>query len=177
MALDGLQTMLEAKFHRVDLYSPKRSYYPKVHLIRYADDFIITSISKEMLEQEIMPMVKEFLQARGLTLSEEKTKITHIDEGFDFLGFNIRKYKGKFLITPSKESQKKFQRKINEIVNSHKTIPQESLIRLLNPVITGWANYYQHVVSGKVFQKWTSISTRNFCNGRSDDIQRKGNGG
>ena len=49
-----------------------------------------------MLEQEIMPMVKEFLQARGLTLSEEKTKITHIDEGFDFLGFNIRKYKGKF---------------------------------------------------------------------------------
>ena len=153
MALDGLQTMLEAKFHRVDLYSPKRSYYPKVHLIRYADDFIITSISKEMLEQEIMPMVKEFLQARGLTLSEEKTKITHIDEGFDFLGFNIRKYKGKFLITPSKESQKKFQRKINEIFNSHKTIPQESLIRLLNPVITGWANYYQHVVSGKVFQK------------------------
>ncbi len=153
MALNGLQTMLEAKFHRVDLYSPKRSYYPKVHFIRYADDFIITSISKEMLEQEIMPMVKEFLQARGLTLSEEKTKITHIDEGFDFLGFNIRKYKGKFLITPSKESQKKFQRKINEIVNSHKTIPQESLIRLLNPIITGSANYYQHVVSGKVFQK------------------------
>lgn len=177
MALDGLQTMLEAKFHRVDLYSPKRSYYPKVHLIRYADDFIITSISKEMLEQEIMPMVKEFLQARGLTLSEEKTKITHIDEGFDFLGFNIRKYKGKFLITPSKESQKKFQRKINEIVNSHKTIPQESLIRLLNPVITGWANYYQHVDRAKCSKKWTSISTRNFCNGRSDDIQRKGNGG
>ena len=69
-----------------------------MHLIRYADDYIISSISKEMPEQEIMPMLKEFLQARGLTLSEEKTKITHIDEGFDFLGFNIRKYKGTLLI-------------------------------------------------------------------------------
>ena len=152
MALDGLQTMLEAKFHRVDLYSPKRSYYPKVHFIRYADDFIITSISKEMLEQEIMPMVKEFLQARGLTLSEEKTKITHIDEGFDFLGFNIRKYKGTLLIKPSKKNVKEFLAKIKSIVRKNQAIRQDKLIGLLNPVITGWGNYYKGCVAAKTFK-------------------------
>lgn len=133
MTLDGLQAMLETRFQRIDLYGPRRTYYPKVHLIRYADDFIVTAQRRDMLEQEVMPMIKEFLQTRGLTLSEEKTKITHIEDGFDFLGFNIRKYKGKLLIMPSKESQKRFQQKVNEIVNSHKTIPQESFIRLLNP--------------------------------------------
>lgn len=152
MALNGLQTMLEAKFHRVDLYSPKRSYYPKVHFIRYADDFIITSISKEMLEQEIMPMVKEFLQARGLTLSEEKTKITHIDEGFDFLGFNIRKYKGTLLIKPSKKNVKEFLAKIKSIVRKNQAIRQDKLIGLLNPVITGWGNYYKGCVAAKTFK-------------------------
>ena len=152
MALDGLQTMLEAKFHRVDLYSPKRSYYPKVHFIRYADDFIITSISKEMLEQEIMPMVKEFLQARGLTLSEEKTKITHIDEGFDFLGFNVRKYKGTLLIKPSKKNVKEFLAKIKAIIRKNQAIRQDKLIGLLNPVITGWGNYYKGCVAAKTFK-------------------------
>lgn len=153
LTLDGLQTMLEEKFKRVDLYSPKRSYYPKVHLVRYADDFIITSRSREILEQEVMPMVKEFLQERGLTLSDEKTKITHIDEGFDFLGFNIRKYNGVLLIKPSKKAQKKFLEKIRDIISSHKSVPQESLIRLLNPVITGWVNYYKHCVTAKTFQR------------------------
>lgn len=68
-----------------------------------ADDFIITGRSKEALE-EIKPLVVDFLQERGLTLSEEKTKITHIDDGFDFLGYNIRKYKGVLLIKPSKRA-------------------------------------------------------------------------
>lgn len=121
----------------------------------------------------MLPLIRGFLQVRGLTLSEEKTKITHIDEGFDFLGFNIRKYKGKFLIKPSKESQKKFQRKINEIITSHHSIPQESLIRLLNPVITGWANYYQHVDRAKCSRKWIFTFTRNLCNGRSGDIRQR----
>lgn len=152
MTLDGIQKLLADNFP-IDYRPFKTTYCPKIHLIRYADDFIITARSKEELEHKVLPLIREFFQARGLTLSEEKTKITHIDEGFDFLGFNIRKYKGKFLIKPSKESQKKFQRKINEIVNAHKTATQTSLIRLLNPVITGWANYYQHVVSAEVFHK------------------------
>ena len=82
--------MLAEKYHK-KFVNRKTIYYPKVHLVRYADDFIITGRSKEALE-EIKPLVVDFLKERGLTLSEEKTKITHIDDGFDFLGYNIRKY-------------------------------------------------------------------------------------
>ena len=139
MTLDGLQTMLAEKYHK-KFVNRKTTYYPKVHLVRYADDFIITGRSKEALE-EIKPLVVDFLKERGLTLSEEKTKITHIDDGFDFLGYNIRKYKGVLLIKPSKKSLKKFMQKIRGIIDSNKGSKQESLIRLLNPVITGWVNF------------------------------------
>ena len=152
MTLDGIQKILSEKFKIRKIKG--KMYNPKVNLVRYADDFIITAESKELLEQEITPLIKEFLKDRGLTLSEEKTKITHINEGFDFLGFNIRKYNnGTLIIKPSKDSQKKFQEKIREVMNANKSIPQLSLIRLLNPIITGWGNYYQHCSAAKVFQK------------------------
>ena len=80
----------------------------KVHLIRYADDFIITCISKEILKDEIIPMVKQHIGERGLELSEEKTRITHISEGFDFLGQNVRKYKDKLLIKPRRKMSQTF---------------------------------------------------------------------
>ena len=151
MTLDGLQTMLAEKYHK-KFVNRKTTYYPKVHLVRYADDFIITGRSKEALE-EIKPLVVDFLKERGLTLSEEKTKITHIDDGFDFLGYNIRKYKGVLLIKPSKKSLKKFMQKIRGIIDSNKGSKQESLIRLLNPVITGWVNYYKNCVASDTFRK------------------------
>lgn len=152
MTLDGIQRFLNEKYKIRKIKG--KMYNPKVNLVRYADDFIITAESKEILEQEIKPFLREFLQVRGLTLSEEKTKITHITEGFDFLGFNIRKYNnGVLIIKPSMGSQKKFQEKIRLVMSKHKSIPQESLIRLLNPIITGWANYFQHCSAAKVFQK------------------------
>src|SRR3546814_17081349 len=70
----------------------------KVNIVRHADDFIITGATKEVLENEVRPMVEEFLAERGLTLSPEKTKITNIDDGFDFLGCNVRKYDGRLVI-------------------------------------------------------------------------------
>ena len=89
MALDGLQEMLAENFK---LRRTKMGYFnPVVNLVRYADDLISTCSDREILESQIKPAVSEFLLARGLTLSEEKTKITHIDEGFDFLGFNVRR--------------------------------------------------------------------------------------
>ena len=94
---------------------------------------------------------------RGLQLSEEKTVITHIDEGFDFLGQNIRKYNGKLLIKPSKSSAKSFLKKIREIVKSNKGAPQDLLIRKLNPVIRGWVNYHRYVVSAETFS-WIDYS-------------------
>jgi hypothetical protein len=75
------------------------------NLVRYADDFVITSKSKELLEGEIKPLIEHFLQERGLELSPKKTVITHVERGFDFLGQNVRRYpNGKLLITPSKKN-------------------------------------------------------------------------
>lgn len=150
MTLDGLEAILKKRF-KMHCRGGYTCY--KVHLIRYADDFIITGISKELLENEVLPIVREFLNVRGLTLSEEKTKITHINNGFDFLGYNIRKYNGKLLIKPTKDSLKRFMSKIRETIESHKGVKQESLIRLLNPIITGWTNYYRYCVSSKTFRK------------------------
>jgi len=123
----------------------------KVHLVVYADDFIVTGASKEVLEQRIKPIVVAFLKERGLELSEEKTKITHIDDGFDFLGFNVRKYKDKLLIKPSKKSVKTFLDNIRVFIKSNRTAKTENLIRQLNTKIRSWANHYRHVVSKETF--------------------------
>ncbi|PKG98438.1 hypothetical protein CXF95_18565 [Paraglaciecola sp. MB-3u-78] len=95
--------------------------------------------------------MEKFLFSRGLTLSEEKTAITHIDDGFDFLGQNIRKYQGKLLITPSWESSRSLLLKVKSIINIHRGLATDVLIRKLNPVIRGWAYYHRHVVSKATF--------------------------
>jgi RNA-directed DNA polymerase len=123
----------------------------KVNFVRYADDFIVTGVSKELLENEVKPLIESFLKERGLSLSEEKTKITHINKGFDFLGVNIRKYKEKLLIKPSKDNVKAFLKKIRELVKSNKAIAQVDMIRLLNPVIMGWSSYHRYFVSKGTF--------------------------
>lgn len=148
MTLDGLAAELEAHFGRKG--SPKKSTY-KVNLCRYADDFVITGISKMFLEHEVKPVIERFLAKRGLELSVEKTRITSIEEGFDFLGWNFRKYQGTLLIKPSKASIKSVLEKVREIVNANKTARQDSLIHLLNPVLRGWANYHRVAVAKKAF--------------------------
>ena len=94
-----------------------------------------------------------FLADRGLSLSPEKTKITHVSEGFDFLGFNVRTYSGKLLITPSKDALVRVSRKVRDIIRGNKTARQQRVIGLLNPVVRGWANYHRHVVSKRTFSK------------------------
>lgn len=147
MTLDGLESMLAEKFPNA-----KRTGR-KMNMVRYADDFIITGNSKEWLEHEVKPAVVEFLAERGLVLSPEKTKITHIREGFDFLGWNIRKYHDKLLMKPSIANVKAHLDKIREVIKGNKTAKQANLIRLLNPVLRGWANYHSHVVAKKTFGK------------------------
>ncbi|MBN0610142.1 group II intron reverse transcriptase/maturase, partial [Pseudomonas aeruginosa] len=90
---------------------------------------------------------------RGLRLSPKKTRIVHIDEGFDFLGWNFRKYDGTLLIKPSKKNVKAFYSKIREAIDSHKTVKQEDLIRLLNPKLRGWALYHQPVVAKQAYSR------------------------
>jgi RNA-directed DNA polymerase len=127
MTLDGLEAMLLKKFPKA------KQTGRKMNMVRYADDFIITGYSKEWLEQEVKPAVVEFLAERGLVLSPEKTKITNIADGFDFLGWNLRKYNGKLLIKPSKANVKGHLDKIREVIKANKTAKQANLIRLLNP--------------------------------------------
>jgi RNA-directed DNA polymerase len=144
MALDGLEGHLKEQFPRVRRHE-------RVHLVRYADDFIITGHSKEFLDDEVKPVVASFLAERGLELSEKKTVTTHIDDGFDFLGFHFRKHSGKLIITPPKDRVLAFLRSIRDIIRTRKAVSTGVLIQMLNPRIRGFCRYYRHVVSSRVF--------------------------
>lgn len=128
-------------------------------LVRYADDFVVFCQSKDDAEKA-KKEVEEFLKYRGLILSEDKTRVTHIQEGFDFLGFNIRQYKVqnsksgyKLLIKPSKSNISKFKNQIRDIFKSCLGKQVVLLIAEINPIIRGWCNYYRHVVSSEIFNK------------------------
>lgn len=142
--LDGIEEYLR-KTCKISLdkhgHSHKNKY--KVNLIRYADDFIITAKSKEYLQVVVKPTLIKFLQQRGLSLSIEKTKITNISNGFDFLGHNVRKYNGKLIIKPAMKSVNKVKRKVRDIIKANKAAKQENLILQLNPVIRGWTNFFK----------------------------------
>ena len=150
LALDGLEAKLREKYPKASNASRKA----KANLVRFADDFIITGSSKEVLEKEIQPLVEQFMKERGLELSQEKTHITHITTGFDFLGQNIRKYQdGKVLVKPSKKNVKTFLAKTRKLIKENAQATAGNLIVQLNPKIRGWANYHRHVSSKQTFVK------------------------
>jgi RNA-directed DNA polymerase len=152
--LDGLERLLKEKFPTKKPLSSFGGKFACVNLIRYADDFIITGRTKELLEGEIKPLVEQFLQERGLELSPAKTVITHVEKGFDFLGQNVRKYpNGKLLIKPSKKNIKTFLDGIRKTIKAALGMSAADLIHKLNPKIRGWANYHRHVVSQRTFAR------------------------
>jgi len=152
MVLDGMEELLETSLNIKHQNKHKRHFNPyQIHLIRYADDFIITANDKTILERQVKPLIQKFLSDRGLTLSERKTHITNINDGFDFLGKNIRKYKGKLLIKPSKKSVQSLLIKVKDVLKKNRTIPALDLIYKLNSIIRGWAMYHRHGVSKRTF--------------------------
>ena len=175
VALHGLETAVRDAFpHTKSLQSQKHKRCWKPRVIRYADDFVIIHPDLEAIKRA-KEIAEGWLAGMGLELKASKTRITHSlqavdgEPGFDFLGFNVRQYpRGQNRcilygarqrtgftpsIRPSKEAQKRFLRKIREIVRKNRAIPQEGLINLLNPIIRGWGHYFSTVVSKKVFQK------------------------
>jgi RNA-directed DNA polymerase len=146
--LDGLQRLLAERFAD----TPKGQRKPKVHLVRYADDFLITGISKELLRDQVRPLVAHFLKGRGLELSHEKTQITHIKDGFDFLGQNVRRYRcGKVLTKPSRQSVKTFLAKIRETIDGSGSQTAGEMIWRLNQQIKGWTMYHRYAASQRTF--------------------------
>jgi RNA-directed DNA polymerase len=151
LCLDGLEACVTEKEWE------RRRH--KINVIRYADDFIITGDSKEWLEDVVKPRVIRFLAERGLELSEEKTHITHIEKGFDFLGWHIRKYPngkhraGKLLTKPSEKSIKALAEKTGGIIRKNRQAKTANLLKQLNPVLRGWANYHKHAVAKRIFSR------------------------
>jgi len=153
MTLDGIERKIKEKYWINKKGTIDRDYNKhKVNYTRYADDFVVTAESQEIL-LDIKQIIKDHLKQRGLILSEEKTLITHIDQGFDFLGWNFRKFKGKLIIKPSKASLKNILIKIRSTIKGYRTAKQETLIWKLNPIITGWSNYHRSTAAKEALSK------------------------
>jgi len=145
MALDGLEGALGDRFR----------------LVRFADDFVVVGKSREDLQSFALPAVTAYLAERGLALSPRKTRITTIEEGFDFLGFTFREYptearavgykKGIFLVTPAKVNVQAFKKRLKRTLRSLQQRPPLVVIVKLNPILRGWAQYYRPFNSKKAF--------------------------
>jgi RNA-directed DNA polymerase len=153
IALDGMGRLLDERFTltRRGTVNMTKAGRNKVHLVRYADDFVVTAATPQVAE-EAKAMVAEFLAQRGLELSEEKTLVTHVEEGFDFLGWNFRKFGGKLLVKPSKRSVRSFLRETHAcILRDSGSMGADELIRSLVPKVRGFANYHRHTCASKTF--------------------------
>jgi len=138
MTLDGLEELV---------IKGRNKKVRKLNIIRYADDFIITGASPDYLLNEIKPEVERFLGERGLMLSEEKTKLSHIDDGFNFLGCQARKYNGKLLIQPEEGKTRELLGRVRDFMGSHRGIAFHVMLLKLNRIIRGWAYAYRKTVA------------------------------
>ncbi len=148
IALNGMEREFGIETKNGFYYAPssRKGMNKGISLIRYADDFIVCAPTRERITDYILPKLEAFLLKRGLTLNEAKTHIVHRDDGFDFLGFNIRQFSNISrticLAKPSKKSVKRLLRNIKEILIRNKQAKAEDVIKRLNPIIRGWGNYY-----------------------------------
>lgn len=150
LVLDGMERLLKDSL-------PRRA---KVNFVRYADDFVVTGVSREMLETVVKPLIVGFLAERGLSLSAAKTKITHVSEGFDFLGWHVQKHKQFLRIVPSKRNATAFYAKVSGRLRQLRGAKQDEVIFVLNPILRGWGNYHHVVHASRSFAKLDHLITR-----------------
>lgn len=156
--LNGLHDVLAASFplKQTGPSSKRVKHSPKVNLVRYADDFIVTGRDQMQLEKA-KGVISDFLRPRGLELHPTKTKIVSVYEGFDFLGWNFRKMKNRKLLgIISKESQKSHRLQLKEVIKHAGNSPPSALISKLNPIIRGWCNY--HRCANDIWKVWNSTN-------------------
>jgi RNA-directed DNA polymerase len=120
-------------------------------LVRYADDFVVMCHSREQAEQ-VWHRLEQWLGPRGLAINVGKTEVVHVDQGFDFLGFNVRRYGGrKLLIKPSRAAVKRIRKRLTAEIRALRGGNALAVVQRLNPIVRGWSAYYRSVVSKEVF--------------------------
>jgi len=161
VALDGMERLFGAEDDRGRPVRPslRRGLNRGIGLVRYADDLVVTAPSHEILEGYVVPTLTAFLEERGLKLSGTKTRIVHIDDGFDFLGFTVRRYRGVILTRPQKAKVVRHLRAIRDYLSGHRQATASQVISELNPLIRGWANHYRHGASKRTFH-WVDHHVR-----------------
>jgi group II intron reverse transcriptase/maturase len=163
IALHGLETFIKEHVHEMKFKLPSRGKIARqksIGIVRYADDFVVMHVYKEVLE-ELVPLISNWLSTMGLEISEEKSSIRSITQGFVFLGFQfIQIRKGnryKISITPSYLNQSRFLTKIREVVRNNRSASSYLLISKLRPIIIGWANYFRYCECSSTFSKMTHL--------------------
>jgi RNA-directed DNA polymerase len=167
LALDGLEARLQQRYAA----TPTQQCRHKIHLVRYADDFIITGTSATHLRYGVRPLVEHFLSERGLELSHEKTRITRSADGFDFLGQHTRRYRdGRLLSKPSPKNVRAFLAKLRTFLRVEGgQLSVGDLILKLNLRIRGWAQYHRHAASSRTFawvDRWLFRKLWRWCRKR-----------
>ena len=160
MVLNGLERHVQEQLQQ-ELGKTRTAREAKFNVVRYADDFACTGATPAICET-VRKHVQAFLNDRGLQLSAEKTRIVNIREGFEFLGWQIRKYglpkkREVLLITPAKSSQKQHAKTLRDTIKRYRAVNQVDLINALNPIIRGWCNYHAPMVSQAVFEKMDNV--------------------
>ncbi|MHA1147653.1 MAG: reverse transcriptase domain-containing protein [Promethearchaeota archaeon] len=157
IALDGMERLFGAENSKGNYTFPSSRLHENkgLNLIRYADDFVVTAPTRDRIITHVLPLLRDYLRKRGMSLNEAKTKIIHRDEGFDFLGFNIRQYHGKggvvCLVKPSEKAIQRHLEHIKIVISKNKQMSADELISKLNPIIRGWANYYCYSSAKETF--------------------------
>jgi RNA-directed DNA polymerase len=147
VALHGMEMAAGARYG-ADAHANRRSPI----LIRYADDFVVHCHTRQQA-LEVKARLAAWLTPRGLAFNDDKTKVVSLGEGYDFLGFNVRRYRGKLLIKPSKTAIRRIRKRLRDELRSLHGSNASAVLKRLNPIIRGWAAYYRTQVSAVAFGK------------------------
>ena len=149
VALHGMEEAAGVRYRRAGVHAGKTVPGSPV-VVRYADDLVAMCASRDEAD-EVKARLAAWMAPRGLVFNEDKTRVVHLDDGFNFLGFNIRRYRGKLLIKPSKAALRRIRERLAAEMKALRGANANAVLQRLNPIIRGWSAYYRTVVSSRVF--------------------------